>query len=659
MNISPSGNETKFTNIVLFVSGNFSENQILISLYDVSDSSLKGSFSVLTNGSITVDLSTAVALSNTGSKNYLLALSLSSTLNVGANQLLLSINSVIGTDYFTNTVNGYLTGNSQLNLFSIAGLNTSSNVSSSVTITLNQFVPILDLHIRPTLDTATILQVSFDVQSNQSPSLGRFILYSSLGATQSVTAQVGINRISFTTDTAMSTSTSNFTMAFQSNTRMVNETTLSVTITSISVQGTNALQPIYSFSSIPTLSILVVQTPSVSSATADLTLLCVASPLTINYFVPAGSARNIIYYVRLYQSSSSTFTQIIWDRVVMKLSGAANLNHIDFQVFEDPDGSGKLNDLYQYVLTPGIVEDNRITLDLIQRTLSLTTTKNFYIVMNLAPTINSGLEMIHVTLDSIEGRSSIFGVFSTISTTITGDGLAKTFSVSGFKSAYSLATNSVAFNDNTALPLMTLETRPQVENSKRLLLQCNVDSQTTNLGYLTVYAQHDNNLIVSTNIQLGVNTLLLPTADMVAGSSYNYSLTFTPLATLPAGVSLSIALSKISGKSYISDLELISYETLPSRNLLIGGIRMTPTPSTASSVFIGGMEVPILKFEPFTRAALKEHEGRRKLREDVHESKYIPDEDWARIKAVLETRGSQWRFPVYLAYYYGLRRNEA
>jgi integrase len=71
-------------------------------------------------------------------------------------------------------------------------------------------------------------------------------------------------------------------------------------------------------------------------------------------------------------------------------------------------------------------------------------------------------------------------------------------------------------------------------------------------------------------------------------------------------------------------------------------------------------EVPALKFEPFTRAALKNHDGKRKLAdEDYHPGRHIRPDVWDKIKNELERQGPQWRFPVYLAYYYGLRRNEA
>jgi integrase len=70
-------------------------------------------------------------------------------------------------------------------------------------------------------------------------------------------------------------------------------------------------------------------------------------------------------------------------------------------------------------------------------------------------------------------------------------------------------------------------------------------------------------------------------------------------------------------------------------------------------------EVPQLTFAPLTRAALKEHEGRRRLYSQVHQSAYIDDRSWELLKHSLEQLAAPWRFAVYLAYYYGLRRNEA
>lgn len=70
------------------------------------------------------------------------------------------------------------------------------------------------------------------------------------------------------------------------------------------------------------------------------------------------------------------------------------------------------------------------------------------------------------------------------------------------------------------------------------------------------------------------------------------------------------------------------------------------------------LEISILNFEPLTKATLKEHEARRKMGE-IYVSKYIPNCDWIKIKTHLEENNTPWRYSVYLAYYYGLRRNEA
>jgi integrase len=70
-------------------------------------------------------------------------------------------------------------------------------------------------------------------------------------------------------------------------------------------------------------------------------------------------------------------------------------------------------------------------------------------------------------------------------------------------------------------------------------------------------------------------------------------------------------------------------------------------------------EIPALTFEPLSKATLKEHDARRKMSSDTHQSKYIKPNDWNKIKKSLEAKNAPWRFAVYLAYFYGLRRNEA
>ncbi len=69
-------------------------------------------------------------------------------------------------------------------------------------------------------------------------------------------------------------------------------------------------------------------------------------------------------------------------------------------------------------------------------------------------------------------------------------------------------------------------------------------------------------------------------------------------------------------------------------------------------------EVPALTFEPISRAAYKEHEARRKMTNETHVSKYVKPADWEKIRKRLEDQKAPWRFAVYLAYHYGLRRNE-
>lgn len=70
-------------------------------------------------------------------------------------------------------------------------------------------------------------------------------------------------------------------------------------------------------------------------------------------------------------------------------------------------------------------------------------------------------------------------------------------------------------------------------------------------------------------------------------------------------------------------------------------------------------EVPPLLFAPLSRVQITNHDAMRKLLGEVDSSKYVSNEDWLKIEQALEGRDIPWRFPIQLAYYYGLRRNEA
>ena len=68
-------------------------------------------------------------------------------------------------------------------------------------------------------------------------------------------------------------------------------------------------------------------------------------------------------------------------------------------------------------------------------------------------------------------------------------------------------------------------------------------------------------------------------------------------------------------------------------------------------------DIPALHFEPLSKAALKEHKARRILGGKKRQVQYIPDENWKKITKSLKNK--DWRHSILLAYYYGLRRNEA
>lgn len=70
-------------------------------------------------------------------------------------------------------------------------------------------------------------------------------------------------------------------------------------------------------------------------------------------------------------------------------------------------------------------------------------------------------------------------------------------------------------------------------------------------------------------------------------------------------------------------------------------------------------EVPPLKFTPISKAAYKLHDAQRLLANGAHVSRYVKPEHWEKIYAELERLQPTWRFPLYLAHAYGLRRKEA
>ena len=70
-------------------------------------------------------------------------------------------------------------------------------------------------------------------------------------------------------------------------------------------------------------------------------------------------------------------------------------------------------------------------------------------------------------------------------------------------------------------------------------------------------------------------------------------------------------------------------------------------------------EVPPLLLDPLSRAALKDHDARRKLVCEIAETKYIKPDHLDAIFAEMTRRDVKWRFAPELAYAYGLRRNES
>lgn len=68
-------------------------------------------------------------------------------------------------------------------------------------------------------------------------------------------------------------------------------------------------------------------------------------------------------------------------------------------------------------------------------------------------------------------------------------------------------------------------------------------------------------------------------------------------------------------------------------------------------------DIPALTFEPLSKAALKDHKARRKLKGVKHNAQYITPVHWEKIREELDE--NEWKYPILLAFYYGLRRNEA
>ena len=68
-------------------------------------------------------------------------------------------------------------------------------------------------------------------------------------------------------------------------------------------------------------------------------------------------------------------------------------------------------------------------------------------------------------------------------------------------------------------------------------------------------------------------------------------------------------------------------------------------------------DIPALHFEPLSKAAIKDHKARRQMNGIKHQSQYISKDHWQKIEKAISKKS--WRYPIVLAYSYGLRRNEA
>ncbi|MDD5455977.1 MAG: hypothetical protein PHV30_02970 [Candidatus Margulisbacteria bacterium] len=596
-NLSPSGNFDYWRAVDFTVSGNINPDHIKFSIYPVDGSNVPNGSQLpisytITNNHTTLNLLSTNQISTT--KNYMIAIDIASSANVGNSQLLLSLNAIEATDGGGSPVPCFMPGTSMLKNFSISTLYSDNTISSNFQCTNNQFVTFFNFDVSPTIDFSDQLSVIINVAANHGSNLGSIVLFSLNGPTSSISLAQGLNTIQMITDATMTGPTSyNFTLAYQSDPSIADGTSLDITIASINVLGANSNTSIYTFDPLPSLNIMVV---SQSAVPTDTILALKSLTLTINYFLPQGSQKNIIYHLQIYQDGSNIADQLLCDRLGFQISGTVSLNQIDFKLYEDTGGPTNLNDQNQFILSPGVVSNNRITLD-IPQSLFITNPKNYYLVMNLAPTIDYGYEVIHLTLDAIEGRSNFGGIFSPVTTSITGDYLAKTFTVTALKAFYNSTPNILSFNDNSSLPIFGIHAQPFIEPSKLFTVVCNVQSnQSLDGSKLILYSNDDSNKKITADILIGDNTLTLPTADMALGTTYNYSLAYLPTGSMQAGISINFAITGVSVRGIFSNFAINAFETMPTCNLLLGGVRIDINSNIQNSIFIGGMEVPLLAF---------------------------------------------------------------
>ncbi len=364
-------------------------------------------------------------------------------------------------------------------------------------------------------------------------------------------------------------------------------------------------------------------------------------------YITQGSQKNAAYYLNITQTANISGSSMVLDKICLSVSGSINLANISLKLYEDT-GVGLPGEISQFFLSTTKIENNRVTLDVLQVPFAYASNKNFYLVFNLAPTSDMTTEAFSLTLLSITAKYWKFGTSSDATVFVTGNGLTKTFSISGMQMGYNAIQPTYLCADDTSAIIITFNIKPYLENSRMLSIDIKVESnQTMSLGTLNLTALFDTTKSISMNVSASC-TIALTSADMYANNtSYDYKLIFIPNPNLPAGTTLNITIQKVYGQGNLSNSQTNIWSTLPSFNIYLAGLSYTIQRNTSDSILIGGMSVPILKFSArsyfctstlnylsiFNNSALRFSKNSRSIQnvsiyQDINTNNSLDDSDW-------------------------------
>ncbi|OGI07727.1 MAG: hypothetical protein A2Y40_09985 [Candidatus Margulisbacteria bacterium GWF2_35_9] len=338
------------------------------------------------------------------------------------------------------------------------------------------------------------------------------------------------------------------------------------------------------------------------------TLVVENYPTTAMNVFPQGSSDNIAYYINLRQTGNPSYNYIVWNSITIKNTGVVSDNHIFFSIYKDINKNKKLE-----ITDPKIysAQKNNSSTGIIRMfdigdVIPASNSSNYFITLALSSTSNFGLNMASLRIEHAGYSGVRYGVWSTPDNAIiSGDILSSNFSISAMKMGYTITNDIFFYNDNTNIPYICLNVKDYVENSNTLNIVTSIKSnKTSTLGYLAIYRDISplqtlsvgDQFLSSTNINLLADTILAcPTVGIGTSISHNFILVYRPYKYLTSGTSININIKRIYGSGYISRKKLEVYSNLPSKNILMAGIYANVQKNIQDSVFVGDMEVPVLK----------------------------------------------------------------